>query len=160
MYARILVPLDGSKLAERALPAAEELARLLQAPLHFIRVIDPAQWDLRAYGGHEPVTTQGVSSSLLTEESFAADAYLERMTRRTRVQGVGAIGEVRYGNAAREIVAMAQPGDLIVMSTHGRGGLARWFLGSVAEAIVRRSPVPVLLVRGDEHTAAGQWRDV
>lgn len=159
MYARILVPLDGSKLAERALPAAEELARLTRARLHLVRVIDPAQWDLRAYGADEPVLARGASSSLFSEGSFAADAYLERMTGREIKQGIGASGEVLYGNAAREIVAIAQPGDLIVMSTHGRGGAARWFLGSVAEAIVRRSTVPVLLVRDDGHIAKGQVGD-
>jgi nucleotide-binding universal stress UspA family protein len=54
---------------------------------------------------------------------------------------------VRHGITAHEVVAMAQSGDLIVMSTHGRGGLARWFLGSVAEDVVRRAPVPVLMIR-------------
>jgi nucleotide-binding universal stress UspA family protein len=51
------------------------------------------------------------------------------------------------GNPSSEIVAATQPSDLIVMCTHGRGGLARWFLGSVAEDIVRRATVPVMLVR-------------
>lgn len=134
MYRRILVPLDGSKLAERALPAAEELARLMQAPLHLVRVIDPAQWDLSANGADEA-------------EGLAADSYLERMTQREVEQGIGARGEVRYGNTVREIVSTTQPGDLMVMSTHGRGGLARWFLGSVAEAVIRHAPVPLLLIR-------------
>ena len=104
MYKRILVPLDGSKLAERALPAAEELARLMQTPLHLVRVIDPAQWDLRANGADEA-------------EGIAADSYLERMTKREVEQGIGARGEVRYGNTVREIVSTTQPGDLMVVST-------------------------------------------
>jgi nucleotide-binding universal stress UspA family protein len=152
MYTRILVPLDGSKLAERALPAAEELARLVRAPLHLVRMVDPAHSNLGRDGFDESVLAQVASSLFLTEEGAAADAYLARMTAREIEQGLGASGEVRYGATAREIVAMAQPGDLIVMSTHGRGGLVRWFLGSVAEDVVRRAPVPVLLIRIDaEH---------
>ena len=54
---------------------------------------------------------------------------------------------VRRGAVDRAILADPQPGDVIVMTTHGRGGVARWFLGSVAEDVVRRSAVPVLLVR-------------
>lgn len=147
MYTRILVPLDGSKLAERALPAAEELARLMHAPLHLVRVIDPAQWDLRAYGAGELTGAQATASSLRTEEGYAADAYLERIQERAVEHGISSSGEMRYGNAAREIVAMAQAGDLIVMSTHGRGGLSRWFMGSVAEDVMRRAAVPVLMIR-------------
>lgn len=154
MYTRILVPLDGSKLAERALPAAEELARLMRTPLHLIRVVDPTQLDLGGYGIYEAVLAQGASSPFLTEEGIAADAYLERMAAREIEAGLGASREVRYGITARELVAMAQPGDLIVMSTHGRGGLARWFLGSVAEEVVRRAPVPILMIRvAAEHAA-------
>jgi nucleotide-binding universal stress UspA family protein len=146
VYARILVPLEGSKLAERALPAAEELARLMSAALHLLRVVDPTQLDLAGYGTYESALAQTASSPFLTDEGAAAHAYLERMTARDIERGLGTSHEVRYGVAAREIVAMAQPGDLIVMGTHDRGGLARWFLGSVAEAVVRRAPVPVLVV--------------
>lgn len=147
MYTRILVPLDGSKLAERALPAAEELARLMRTPLHLVRVVDPTQSELSGYGIYKSVLDEGASSALLAEEGAAAHAYLERMAAREIEHGVGASSEVRHGITAHEVVAMAQPGDLIVMSTHGRGGLARWFLGSVAEEVVRRAPVPVLMIR-------------
>jgi nucleotide-binding universal stress UspA family protein len=145
-YARILVPLDGSKLAERALPAAEELAKLMSAPLHLLRVVDPTQLDLAGYGTYESALAQGASSPFLTEEGDAAHAYLERMQARKIEQGLGTSTDVRYGVAAREIVAVAQPGDLIVIGSHGRGGLARWFLGSVAEAVIRRAEASVLVV--------------
>jgi nucleotide-binding universal stress UspA family protein len=159
VYTRILVPLDGSKFAERALAAAEDLARLMRAPLHLVRVVDPTQLELAGDGIYAEVFAEGASSPLLTDEGAAAQACLERMTAREIEAGLGASGEVRHGMAAHEIVAMAQPGDLIVMSTHGRGGMARWFLGSVAEAVVRRSPGPVLLVRGDRDHADGQATD-
>jgi nucleotide-binding universal stress UspA family protein len=125
MYTRILVPLDDAKLAERALPAAEELARLMRTPLHLLRMVDLTQLDLRGHDMYESVLAQGASSPFLTEESIAADAYLKRMAAREIKADFGASREVRYGITARENVAMAQPGDLIVMSTHERGGLAR-----------------------------------
>lgn len=146
VYARILVPLDGSKLAERALPVAEELAKLMSAPLHLLRVIDPAQFDLAVYGSYKSALAQSTSSPFPTDEGDAAHAYLERVQARKIEQGLATSSEVKYGVAAQEIMAVAQPGDLIVIGTHGRSGLARWFLGSVAEAVVRRATVPVLVV--------------
>jgi nucleotide-binding universal stress UspA family protein len=58
--------------------------------------------------------------------------------------------EVRVGKPAQEIVAALKPGDLLVLTTHARGGITRWLLGSIANHLVRESPVPVLLVRPDE----------
>ncbi len=57
------------------------------------------------------------------------------------------------GNPTREIIAATKPGDFVIMSTHGRGGLSRWFLGSVAEDVVRGSPVPIMLIRATEAAA-------
>jgi nucleotide-binding universal stress UspA family protein len=153
VYTRILVPLDGSRLAERALPPAEELARLMKAPLYLVRVVDPAELEA---SGSEATLGRGVSSPLLSDEGAAAQAYLERIVAREMAWGLSASSEVRYGVAAREIVAMTRPGDLLAIGTHDRGGMARWFLGSVAEAVARRSSVPILLARGagdatDEH---------
>ena len=145
MYRRIIVPLDGSELAEQALPQAEGLARLTGAPLHLVRVIDPA--------GLEPLGTVVLHTDalamqlLLEEERIAAREYLERIKQDMRDREPKVTVEYRQGPAAQELLAITQPGDLLVMATHGRGGLARWFLGSVAEAVVRRASVPVLLIR-------------
>ena len=147
MYQRVLVPLDGSKLAERVLTTAEEFARLMKAPMLLIRVVDPTQMELDGHGISGSVLGWDRSSLVVTEVDAAARAYLERLVKRESEQGFSASGELRYGIAAREIVNVSQPGDLIVMSTHGRGGMARWFMGSVAEEVARRSTVPVLLVR-------------
>ena len=149
MYTRILVPLDGSKLAERALPAAEELAHLMGAPLHLVCVVDLTQLDLAGHDSYATALARGALVPFLSDEEVAAEAYLDRMIARVTALGLAARGEVRHGIAAREIVALAQPSDLIVMATHGRGGMARWFLGSVAEEVVRRAPVPLLLIRGE-----------
>lgn len=148
MYQRILVPLDGSKLAERVLATAEEFARLMMAPLLLVRAVDPTQTEMADHAISGLALSRDASSLVLMEVEVAAQAYLERMVRREIDQGFSASSELRYGIAAREIVNASRPGDLIVMSTHGRGGMARWFMGSVAEEVARRSVVPVLLVRG------------
>lgn len=145
MYRRIVVPLDGSELAEQALPQAEALAHLTGAPLNFVRVIDPAgQGTLRTVMFH---TDALAFQLLLEEERSAARDYLERIEQDVRDRSLTVTVEYRQGPAADELLAILQPGDLLVMATHGRGGLARWFLGSVAEAVVRRTSAPVLLVR-------------
>jgi nucleotide-binding universal stress UspA family protein len=113
-------PLAGSMLAECALPAAVELTRLMGTPLHLLREVDPSQLDLAGYGTYESALAQGASSPFLTDEGAAANADLERMSAREIEQGLGTSSEVQYSGAAREIVAMAQPRDLIVMGTHGR----------------------------------------
>ena len=145
MYARIVVPLDGSELAERALSQAEELARLAGAPLHLVRVVDFTR--LERYGAYGLALEYAGLAQVLADESAAAQEYLARVEGELRERGVQATSEVRTGSAPRELVAVARPDDAIVMATHGRGGMARWFLGSVAEEVARRSPVPVMLVR-------------
>jgi nucleotide-binding universal stress UspA family protein len=150
MYERIIVPLDGSPLAERALPHAERLAALVAAPIHLVRVIDATKIERRGgfSFGLEPATDE---QALVTEES-AALGYIGSIERRLLERGVGVTEEVRRGAVAQEICAAANPRDLIVMASHGRGGVTRWFVGSVAEDVVRRATVPVLLVRA-EHDA-------
>jgi nucleotide-binding universal stress UspA family protein len=84
---------------------------------------------------------------VLEDERVAALQYLERVDQDVLNRHGTVTMECRQGPAAAELLAAAQPGDLFVMVTHGRGGPARWFLGSVAESVVRESSVPVLLVR-------------
>ena len=155
MYARIVVPLDGSHLAERALPPAEEFSRLTGAPLHLVRAVDPTHLPIRAYGVHAMAIEGGVPGLLFAEER-AARNYLDRMAARLGERGLPATTELLTGYAPRELVGMARAGDLVVMATHGRGGLTRWFLGSVAEEVVRRAPVPVLLIRAQPAGAHGE----
>ena len=157
MYQRIVVPLDGSELAERALPKAEELARLAGAPLHLVRVVDVAR--LGRYGLYGLAIEASALELALEDERNAAQDYLERKQRELSERGVSVTVELREGVVTRELLLLMRPGDVVVMASHGRGGLARWFLGSVAEEIVRRSTVPVLLVRaqpgdGKAETAA------
>jgi nucleotide-binding universal stress UspA family protein len=154
MYRRIVVPLDGSALAERALPQAQELARLGGAPLHLVRVVDLTR--LEQYGAYGLALEYGGLATVLDDEAGTARAYLDGVAKRSSAARVTATTEVRRGLAARELVAAVRPGDLVVMATHGRGGLSRWLLGSVAEDVVRQAPVPVLLVRTGTEPAAAE----
>ena len=154
MYKRIVVPLDGSDLAERALPQAEALARLAGAPLHLVCVVDLTR--LERYGPYALAVPSSAFEQVLAEDDAQALEYLSTIERRLTARGLAATAEVRNGPVAPTLVSLAQPGDLIAMATHGRGGLGRWFLGSVAEAVVRRAPVPVLLIRAQDDAAASQ----
>ncbi len=137
MLSRILVPLDGSPVAEAVLPQVIELAALRQAEVVLLRVALA-----HTFLGADPVEAQ----VRVVEE---AQAYLGTIETNLAAQGLAVRSVVRYGHAADEILDHARAGgvDMIAMSTHGRGGIRRWVLGSVAETVVRHSPVPVLLVR-------------
>jgi nucleotide-binding universal stress UspA family protein len=131
----LLVPLDGSPLAERALPLAEALARATGRRPHLLRVSLVRQ-------PPEPATGEA-------EICAAEEAYLARIAQELHRRGLHCQTELRFADAATGIVACALDAgaDLLVMATHGRGGLGRWVYGSVAEAVLRQTPVPLLLVR-------------
>jgi nucleotide-binding universal stress UspA family protein len=150
MYRRVVVPLDGSALAEEVLPQAIDLARLSDAPIHLLRVVDFTRSDFGPYA-IEYASTEPV----LAEERTTADDYLGEVEARVRGAGLAVDSEVRQGRVARELVAAVKPGDIIAMASHGRGGLSRWLLGSVAEDVLRHAAVPILLVKS-AGTSAGK----
>jgi nucleotide-binding universal stress UspA family protein len=138
MLTRILVPLDGSELAERILPEVLALAGPRGMEIHLLRVVHA-----HTFPGTDPVTAQ-------VQAVEEAQAYLTRLEARLVSGGLSVHTAVRYGHAAEEILdhAKVSGATLLAMSTHGRSGLRRFMLGSVAEAVVRHAPIPVLLVRG------------
>lgn len=145
MYDRILVPTDGSTEGERAVEYALELAATHDATIRAIYVVNAA-----SYGGLPMETAWDGISDALREEGRAAVSRVEEMADE---RGVEVETSVVEGSPSRVIVDEATPDncDLVVMGTHGRGGIDRLLLGSVAERVVRSSPVPVLTVRvGDE----------
>lgn len=151
MFSRILVPLDGSDLAARALTPAEELARKVEAPLHLVRVLDTSYLArLVGYPVYGAAIEMTALQQALEDERVEAEAYLKVAKQDLVDRGFEVTTELLNGSPTREIIAATRPGDLVIMSTHGRGGLSRWFLGSVAEDVVRRSPVPVMLIRANE----------
>ncbi|RMD59373.1 universal stress protein [Candidatus Parcubacteria bacterium] len=137
MYKKILVPLDGSAVAEVALPHAIEMAKIFQAELILLRVAF-----VHFLPGSDPVELE----SAAVRES---EAYLERLAQRLSAEGLKVHTVVRYGKAAEEIIDHAAENQVsvIVMATHGRSGVGRWLLGSTAEKVLRGTEVPVLLIR-------------
>ena len=145
---RIIVPLDGSERAQQALPTAEELGRLLGLEMILIRVFSAAQVARAQLGmvGEWPIG----DSDVLQEVEDEARKYLEDKANEIRDRGVERVKlQFLRGDPAGQIVDQAhtQPGNLVVMSSRGRTGLGRTFLGSVSNQVVRTSGTPVLLVR-------------
>ncbi len=147
-YERIVVPLDGSDLAEEALAHAETLARATGTPMHLVRVVDtPPLTQIGMVGlGIEQAALSAALSQIAAEEA-AATEYLEVMRQGLVERGLVTTTEVVTSEVVPALLGAVRPRDLLVMTTHGRTGVARWFFGSVAEAVIRRSPVPVLVVR-------------
>ncbi len=156
MFQHILVPLDGSALAKQALPTAARLARSVGGSVMLLRVVKPpAEYVGGAtYMIYTPLDT---IERLMEEEVAEARHYLEEVAASPTLAGVHTRLEVHTGLATPMIlfVTESQKIDLIVMSSHGRTGLARWVLGSVAQKVVRSSSVPVLLLREHEPVAVG-----
>jgi len=145
MYKKILVPLDGSKIAEGVLPHATHLAQSEGAQIVLLHVApNPSQ----AFAFADPYIAQRAIES---EEALARE-YLPGIETRLRTDGLKVSIEFRSGSPGEAILrAVDELGaGLIAMSTHGRTGPSRWLLGSVAERVVRYSKVPVLLVRARE----------
>jgi nucleotide-binding universal stress UspA family protein len=137
---KILVPLDGSLLAETALSSALDLAGKDRATLSLLRAAEAS-----TLPGADAVKAQ---ITAIRE----AEEYLAAVVKRLADRGIGRVEtHVWYGPAAAAIVeaAAAQKADLIVMSTHGRSGLGRLVLGSVTESVLRGTTVPLLIVRAD-----------
>jgi nucleotide-binding universal stress UspA family protein len=140
---RILVPLDGSELAELVLPVISPIARVLEAEITLFQVVTTHVLGSFSSEWYPP------SQSTFDMVDQQAKAYLKRMAGRLNELGIETSTAVWTGPVAESIVKYADTGqiDLIAMCTHGRTGLARWALGSVADRILRAAGVPILLVR-------------
>ena len=142
MYRQLLVPLDGSKTAENVLPYARFLAAKLKLPIKLLSIVE-------------------IPGSLAAEKTIYLDSLVERavtvnheyLSRIAKsLAGVSVTIEVEKGNPEEIILARAEADEkiLIAMATHGRSGIARWLLGSVAEKVVREVKNPLFLVRAKE----------
>jgi CBS domain-containing protein/nucleotide-binding universal stress UspA family protein len=138
----VLVPLDGSALAEAILPFVSEFAGPLGLEIVLLRVVLPVS--PQAMDGSPLLTVDDVEARLAE-----AVAYLAPIATRLTTRGIRARTDVRQGRPVDEIVAGAKEAgaDFIAMTTHGRGGLSRLLFGSVAEAVLRESEAPVFLMR-------------
>ncbi len=145
MYKKILVPLDGSDLAEKVLPHVTTLAKTSGAEVTLVTV---AELSLGVAGAKLEAFPQAAAeqSAALRAEAIG---YLEKVQRALRDQGVMARVIVLQGDVASQIIAYAeqQGFDLITMATHGRSGIDRFVMGSIAEKVLRHTITPVLLIR-------------
>jgi nucleotide-binding universal stress UspA family protein len=151
MFNKILVPLDGSELAERALASAFTLAAQAEGEVHLLRVCAPEKMlvpNTPVFGGYGLLWPD---QALETAEEEAR-AYLAAIQKSKAPRPVRVRAQVFEGGVAEAIVdtAVADKMDLIVMSSHGYSGLTRWVLGSVAEKVLRSAPCPVLVIRSPE----------
>jgi len=154
MYKKIIVPLDGSELAECVLPHLEVIAQGCEMPeFTFLYVIKPSgNWE---------------NWSIIHRKKEKATDYLEKKVKSAREKGLNVRYEVLVGNPAESITDYAtepvgdpassityyadkKGADLIVIATHGRSGIGRWARGSTADKILRSSKIPVLMVRAQE----------
>lgn len=139
-FRKILVSIDSDPIAAHAADIGADMARLAGAELAFVHVIEPALVNAADTGIQPDV--------FVASAREAARRMIEDFRKRLPTQ-TAALDFVQIGNAATEIVNAARdwPADLIVIGSHGRGGLKRALLGSVAEAVMRQAPCPVLVVR-------------
>jgi nucleotide-binding universal stress UspA family protein len=141
MYKRVLIPLDGSALAERALPHAIAQAKHFQAELLLLKVVEPF------------AHARGMSLSHLEQIRQQAHTwareYLESLVADIQEQGVLVQKVTIDGRPHTGIAEFAESNqvDLIVISTRGQSGLSRWLMGSVADRVARGATIPVLIVR-------------
>jgi len=150
MHEKILVPLDGSRIGEAALPNVADLACKLAAgadvEVVLLQVISDLTYDF---------ITDDIAAQLPYNETDmekiknASQKYLDRLAKPLRDNGIKVATLVTDGHAAEEIIKAAEStgANLIAMSTHGRSGLGRWALGSITDKVLRHSNVPVLTVR-------------
>jgi nucleotide-binding universal stress UspA family protein len=141
MYKKILVPLDGSELAIRALDHAEKLAKTFDAEIILFQVVS----FMPIYGSPELVTPLIVDE----KQKEVAEKYLADLAEDMKKRGLKVSAMVKTGQqVAVEIIDFAKEiqADLIIMCTHGRSGITRWVLGSVAHKVLTRAETPILLI--------------
>jgi nucleotide-binding universal stress UspA family protein len=145
MYKKILIPLDGSKTAEAVLPLARSWCTKLKVPVELIAVVDTAEL-ARSLSAVE----RFYKNKVVDEETRRCGEYLERAPKNFFPDGCKS--RLEKGSTADIIIdtAAADKGTLIMMATHGRSGLSRWLLGSVAEKVLRGTSNPLLLVRSSD----------
>lgn len=157
MYKRAIVPLDGSMVAEGIIPFILEIAGPLDMEVVLLRVVVPIPPSVIEGSRHVEVED-------VEKRRQEAEEYLRPIVSDLRTKGVRVTTQVRRGEPTAEILAGAKEAgaDLIAMTTHGRSGLGRLLFGSVAEAVLRHSEIPVFLMRQTEAQIAARaaWEAV
>ncbi|OGO23573.1 MAG: hypothetical protein A2144_14785 [Chloroflexi bacterium RBG_16_50_9] len=149
MYKKVLVPLDGSKLAECVLPHVENLAEGGRVGEVVLVSVTERVAGFRAFDDASAPLGQKIVPEATGKLERPAQRYLNRVAKRLEPKGIKVNTEVLLGDPAKEIALYAETKgcDLIIMSSHGRSGPSRWAHGSVAEKVFRASCAPVFMVR-------------
>ncbi|CAI49004.1 UspA domain protein [Natronomonas pharaonis DSM 2160] len=149
MFETVLMPTDGSKPAEGAVETGAELAAEHGATVHALYAVEPMPLG-KFTAGPEPASAE--HGEILDEQKSEAKQALERVTELCADHGVDVVDTIEYGKPSEEILDYVDTEgmDAVVMGTHGRSGAERLVMGSVAEKVVRKSPVPVLTIRPDD----------
>lgn len=150
-FKRVLVPLDGSAVAEGVLPLLESIAGPLDLDVTLLRVLQPLPPEI--IEGTRHIVVENIA-----ERFDEARRYLATIATALEATGVRVTIDVRRGEPVAEILegVRSAKADLVAMTTHGRSGLGRLLFGSVAEAVLRHAEVPVFLMKLTEKAAAAQ----
>lgn len=156
MYSKVVVPLDGFEISEGCLPYARMVSGALSVPIELMEAFDVLPTALHDH------LAKVATDRMLEESRRRSEAYLAGVRERLRTDGFTAAATALPGAPAQAIVDCAgdDPDALVVMSTHGRGGIARWALGSVADKVLHTISNPVLLTRTGSAPAQGDLNAV
>lgn len=154
MYERILVPLDGSDVAEAIITDVENLVLKMtpstKVEVVLLQVVSTITYNVLTDDERAQIPYSENEMKLITNK---VKDYLETVAAPMREKNIEVTTVVSAGHAAEEILETASKvnADLIAMSTHGRSGLSLWALGSITEKVLRESPIPVLTIRAKQH---------
>lgn len=152
MFQRILIPLDGSKRAEQAIPVAARLAQASGGSIRLLQIVgETNDWEIYAPG------VALMRQTALEAEVTSAKTYLTEVARSSCFEGIEISTAVCAGPVASHILTSAyeQESDLIILCSHGYTGFKRWALGSTAQKIAHSSSIPVLILRGQRESSPG-----
>ncbi len=156
MYKKIMVPLDGSKLAECVLPHVEEFVTGFKAEtVIFVRVVEPTPARYSEINStsnpHEYASIRKEVEKIEEERKLFARSYLNEVISRFKQNGIEFRAYVLVGPVADKLVDYVDANeiDLVLIATHGRSGISRWVRGSIADRVLRSARAPVLMVRAD-----------
>ena len=156
MFKQILVPLDGSPRAERAIPVAARLARASGGSVVLLRAVSmPIEF------WHSLVPEPGLAQTVVDADLANTEKYLAGIATSPALDGVPTETVALFGPPASTILSVAHSShaDLIILCSHGYRGMTRWVLGSVAEKVVRHAPIPVFVLREEGPVPAGPHPD-
>jgi nucleotide-binding universal stress UspA family protein len=150
MYNKIMVPLDGSDLAECVIPHVAAITTGCKiTDVVFVRVVNPIHLPASVPARGEFGFSENERRKLEEQQKQTAETYLKQIVENTRLEGAVLGYEVLAGKVADTLAQWAEKNgvDLIVIASHGRSGVSRWVMGSVADRVLRSACVPVLMIR-------------